>query len=219
MRVGEAIWGSPRGRYGAWGSRGCGSQASLTRHACPRSSKPSWADQVEEEVEDGECARGPRVAAASPGPATAARPSPRPPAPALSPPSDPAVPFSQPLPRATLPWAGLSPGPDAHWPAPPPPVPPPKPSAAPLLRGGGCNSLPPALCQRPDAPGACPCLTPRKPYPILKDHGFPVAVAPGGHSLLAGPRTAVPGHFLASPLAPVLPCSAPGLGIIPKVPF
>lgn len=31
-------------------------------------------------------------------------------------------------------------------------------TAAPLLRGGSCNSLPPALCQRPDALVARPCL-------------------------------------------------------------
>lgn len=42
--------------YGGLGGAGTGTRSPIS---CPRSSKPSWADQVEEEGEDGESLCGP----------------------------------------------------------------------------------------------------------------------------------------------------------------
>ena len=67
---------------------------------CPRSSKPSWADQVEEEGEDGESALSPRITTASPpGRHCCLFQSPT-----LAPPSDPASPLTaSPCPAPSLP--------------------------------------------------------------------------------------------------------------------
>lgn len=173
---------------------GCGSQASLTLQTCPRSSKPSWADQVEEEVEDGEYAWSPRVTAASPSPSPAAAacsgpgPPPRPRHRRRTPrfPSQPASA------RAVLIGARLSPVRDGPWPAPLPPMPPPKPSQPPLcsaedvvtvcLLRRACAQLPrwPAPAFMPRMPCVCSCsrlLGPARVSP----HGCPRAL-PGQSS-------------------------------------
>lgn len=102
--------------------RAGGGLASLTQPSPPQtclcSSKPSWADQVEEEGEDGEYAGSSQVtAASSPGRSL-------PPAPTLAPPSDPTSLFTATLCRALSSLrARLSPIPDSLWPVPPPRMP------------------------------------------------------------------------------------------------
>lgn len=118
---------------------------------CPRSSKPSWADQVEEEGEDGESALSPPITTASPpGRHCCLFQSPT-----LAPPSDPASPLT----ASPCPAPSLS-GPaylqfrtftsSSHATA---QILDPS-TAAPLLRGGSCNSLPPAFVLAPGCQGS-----------------------------------------------------------------
>lgn len=94
-----------------------GGLASLTQPSPPQtclcSSKPSWADQVEEEGEDGEYAGSSQVTAASSPDRSL------PPAPTLAPPSNPASAFTALCPAPSSLRASLSPIPDTRWPVPP----------------------------------------------------------------------------------------------------
>lgn len=135
----------------------------------------------------------------------------RAPAPTLSPPSDPAF-SSQPASAPRHPCVGQAIACSrCALAAPLPPMPPPRPSQPLLCSAEEVVTLRLLLCASTQVLWwPAPAFMPRVSYPYNCSRLSPPARVC---------RTAVPGHFLSSPLALVLPFSAPGLGIIPKVPF